>query len=137
MIHPDDPTPAPHEFRIYGDNMAQTWAVVDEIDYRWAIQWLWSPKWSNGGKKCYLRRNVQTGSKKYGRIQQTAWLHVEIQKRTGIAPPSAAHSLVDHRDSDSFMCKRHNLRWATHSMNARNRFGQEPWDLEELMHGEI
>lgn len=131
--HPDDPTPEPHEFRIYGDDLAQTWAIVDEIDYHWAIQWLWSIKWSRGGRKCYLRRNQQIGTKREGRIQQTIWLHVEIHKRTGIKPPSSAHHIVDHRDGDSFNCRRSNFRWATHSMNSLNRFGKLPYDLEELM----
>lgn len=128
-----DPTPLPHEFRVYGDDMAQTWAVVDEIDYQWALRWMWSPKWSRGGRKCYLRRNQQTGTKSHGRIQQTVWLHVEIQKRKRIVKPSSAHTIVDHRDSESFNCRRSNLRWATHSMNARNKNGREPFDLEELM----
>ena len=35
MRHPDDPTPEPHEYRVYGDDMAQTWVVVDQEDYQW------------------------------------------------------------------------------------------------------
>lgn len=131
--HPDDPTREPHEFRIYGDDMAQTWAVVDEIDYQWALQWKWSPKWSRGGRKCYLRRNGQVGSGAKDRTRKTFWLHVEIHKRSGIVQPSPLHSIVDHRNGQSFNCRRSNLRWATHTMNARNINGNEPYDLEELM----
>ena len=103
----------PHEFRIYGDDRLQTWAVVDEIDYHFLIQWKWSWKVSNGGKKKYLRRNVQTmiegGSgghyvnpetgnevRNRLRVQQTLFLHTVVMLRKGIAPPSPAHTIVDH-----------------------------------------
>ena len=130
---PDDPNTWKnnHEYRIYGDDRASVWAVVDEIDYHYFVNWLWSPKWSKGHTKVYLRRNVQTGTKKDGRIQQTLFLHVAIMKRTGIQPPSPLHVIVDHRDSDSMNCKRSNLRWATHSMNCKNRNGQYAYDLIE------
>ena len=121
----------PHEYRIYGDDRENVWAVVDEIDYHFFGQWLWSPKFSRDGRKFYLRRNVQIGSKLNGRVQQTLFLHVAIMKATGIQPPSPLHVIVDHRDSDSMNCRRNNLRWATHSMNRMNRNGCYAYDLIE------
>ncbi len=119
-----------HEYRIYGDDRASIWAVVDEEDYQWAIQWLWSPKWSRGGRKVYLRRVGHEGTRQ-SRTQRTIWLHTEIMKRTGIEPPSPLHTLVDHRDGNSLNCRRNNLRWATVGMNARNRNGLVAHDLVE------
>src|ERR1044071_6619655 len=100
--------PSEHEFRIYGDNNASMWHVVDEIDYHWAIQFLWSTKWSKGkgpNRKRYLRRNVQTlhqpefreeaegGKLVRIRTQQTLFLHVSIMRRTGILPPTPEHTI--------------------------------------------
>lgn len=119
------------EFRIYGDDHASVWSVVDEIDYQWCIQWLWSPKYSKGDKKFYLRRSIQTGVGQYTRTQHTRFLHTEIMERTGILPPSPLHILVDHRDGNSMNCRRANLRWATHSMNNKNVNGKYAHDLIE------
>ena len=119
-----------HEFRVYGDDNAQTWAIVDEIDYQWAVQWRWHWKKSPCGK-LYLRR---TGSEWNNGIRLctfTLYLHVEIHKRTGIEPTSPLHNLVDHRDSDSHNCRRNNLRWLTKEQNGRNRFGRHAHELFE------
>lgn len=124
--------PTGHEFRIYGDDNAQLYAVVDEDDYQFLLQWLWSPKWSRGGRKCYLRRVVSEGSRG-SRIQRTIFLHQAVMARKGDIPPSPLHVIIDHRDSDEMNCRKANLRWATHSMNALNINGARPYDLEELM----
>lgn len=110
--------------------------MVDEDDYHWAIQWRWNPNKKksrrNPGKiKIYAHRACRLQGK-YGPCS-SIYLHIEIMKRTGIRPPSVAHCIVDHRDGDTFNLRRSNLRWATHSMNSRNLFGKEPYDLEELM----
>jgi hypothetical protein len=143
------PLSPPHEFRIYGDDNAQTYVIVDEEDYQFLIQWKWS--WDNPGirngkprREPRLRRNFQTTleRKEYNvggyyvnpitgnevrlrhpRVQQTVWLHVVVMLRTGIAPPSEHHHLVDHRSSNHLDCRRSNLRWATGSMNAKNLNG--------------
>jgi hypothetical protein len=85
---------------------------------------------SRGGRKFYAVRSAhrQIAGKRHCR---TFYLHVEIHKRTGVPPPSAAHIIVDHRDGDSFNCRRSNLRWATYSMNSMNTFGRIPHDLIE------
>ena len=40
VLDPLDPNVWPaHEHRIYGDDNANVYAVVDEDDYLWAIKW--------------------------------------------------------------------------------------------------
>jgi hypothetical protein len=120
------PQPNDHEFRIYGDNNAQTYCVVDEIDYHWAIRWRW--RFSGYG---YMQRAVAVGSMKDGsRTAKSVYLHVEIMKRVR-EPTTPAHVIVDHRDTDKNNCRRSNLRWATYSMNNKNQYGLSPHDLVE------
>lgn len=142
--------PSPHEFRIYGDDMAQTWAVVDEVDYAFLVRWRWSWKVSRGGGKRYLRRVVDDyikGSAYYStepgadgakqvqvkqRKSQTLFLHTAVILRKGDPPPSQHHHIVDHLDGDEANCRRGNLRWATHTMNNNNMFGAEAKQLDML-----
>jgi hypothetical protein len=106
--------------RIYGPD-GELFALVDEIDYAWACQWRWSPKWSSSGAQVYLRRVSHEGSR-LCRLQRTIWLHRAIViERMQIVPPSPAHVLVDHEDTDGLNCQRFNLRWATHKENSNNR----------------
>jgi hypothetical protein len=116
---------------IYGDTRASLFAEVDEIDYQWAIQWLWSHKWSRGKRKVYICRQLTERHGPEVRYNSTVMLHIEIMKRTGILPPSPAHTLVDHRDGKSLNCRRSNLRWATPSMNRKNIGGEYGTDLIE------
>ncbi len=112
-----DPTPAPHKFRIYSDDSAQTWAVVDEVDYHWLIQWRWhinEPHHTRKGTKRYFRTHAGW------RTMGSRYLHVEVMKRTGIIPPSELHTLVNHIDGNEWNCLRINLEWATPSMNNKN-----------------
>lgn len=120
MWDPNNWNLEPQHYRVYGDVAASLFAEVDEEDYQWAIQWLWHHKWSRGHRKVYICRQLTA---RYGngvRFNSTVMLHIEIMKRTGIAPPSPLHTLVDHRDGKSLNCRRYNLRWATHSMNRTN-----------------
>ena len=107
----DDP---PHEFRIYGDDNAQTWCVVDEEDYLWACRRRWhinEPHPGRAGKKRYFRSRA--GWRKGG----AEYLHVAIMKRTGIPPPGPEWTWTDHIDDDEFNCRRSNLQWATPATN--------------------
>lgn len=108
------------EFRIYGRDHDETfYAIVDEIDYQWALKWKWSEKWSRGHTKVYLRRVFSEGSG-IARRQTTVWLHREICWRRWGPPPDEFHTMADHRNGDELDCRRKNLKWATPSMNARN-----------------
>ena len=117
--------------RIYGPD-GELFALVDEIDYAWAAQWRWSPKWSSTGAQVYMRRvgHQQIGKDQYedgqrlvrARVQRTIWLHRSIViERMQILPPTPKHVLIDHEDRDGLNCQRYNLRWATHKENSNNR----------------
>ena len=46
--------PDTHEYRVYTDASLQTYAVVDAVDYAWAVQWRWhinKPHHTRNGKK--------------------------------------------------------------------------------------
>lgn len=126
MSDPFDPNLldlSPPERRIYGDNNAQTWHVVDEEDYWYFSRWRWTPKFSHWGDKYYLRRAVSIHEDGRRVRTITLYLHIEIMRRTGIKQPTPAHCIVDHRDGDTTLCRRGNLRWATHRLNSLNRHG--------------
>lgn len=118
------------EHRIYLDDRGAEYAIVDPIDYQWAVQWRWNALRDKSGN-VYARRAV---SETVGGVRlrtSTAYLHVEIQKRTKKQRPSRFHVLVDHRNGKSLDCRRSNLRWATPSMNTRNQWGRTPRDLAD------
>lgn len=110
------------ERRIYGDDNAQVYAVVDEEDYWYFTKYKWTIKKSNE-RKLYLRRAVGENADGLRLRTFTLYLHIEIMKRKNPNRPCPKHTLVDHRDGDSMNCRRRNLRWATPLMNNRNRFG--------------
>lgn len=117
MPYDQDPTPQPHEYRIYGDDNAQTWVVVDQVDYLWAVQWRWhfnKPHPGRNGSKQYLVRSNGSGGRRRGK---KFILHLEIMKRKGISPPTDDHIYVAHLDDDEFNCRRANLDWTTPKNN--------------------
>lgn len=115
-----DPTPLRHQHRIYGDNRESVFALIDEEDYHWAVQWSWGPKLSRGGSKIYLYRHSRGVS---------YYLHKEIMKRNEPEPPSPEHTIADHRNGQSLDCRRANLRWATPSQNSLNINGRYAYNF--------
>jgi hypothetical protein len=119
------------ERRIYLDDRAERYAVVDDDDYQYFVRWRWAPKFSKGRlRKCYAYR-TKTERSQGSKRTSSLYLHVEILKRSGVARPSAYHIIGDHRDGDSLNCRKANLRWATSSQNRRNRFGAFPHDFAD------
>ncbi len=95
------------------------YAVVDLIDYPFAMQWRWKAIRSKGRKeKWYAFRT----SRILGR-HVAYFLHKEICLRAHGLPPSKDHLIGDHLDGDSLNCRRLNLAWATSSQNRRNLHG--------------
>ena len=124
-----------YEYRIYADDYANVYAIVDQIDYQYLIQWRWRLKQSRVHKgttkfKFYLARTghetigldtFDDGRRIQSRRQSTIFLHTIVMERKGTPKPKTDKKLiVDHADGDSFNCRRNNLRWATISFNNKN-----------------
>lgn len=138
MRDPFDPNTVPgmgvvplEPCEIYGSDDLSIFAIVDGEDYQYLAQWKWSPKFSRGDKKFYLRRNAQVTHQKefwcehMGRVrnrtQRTLFLHQAVMALKGDAPPTPDHKVIDHIDGDSMNNRRSNLRWATVAENNTNR----------------
>ncbi|KPG01799.1 hypothetical protein IP86_03040 [Rhodopseudomonas sp. AAP120] len=99
----------------------EVWCLVDAIDYGWLVERNWNV-WHAGRTRwqMYAKRNT-------GKSRATVRMHREIMLR---AEPraDAAQLVVDHINGCTLDNRRANLRWATHSENAANRygFGQAP-----------
>lgn len=128
--------------RIYGDDKGLIYALVDREDFQFLSQWKWSPKFSRGGKKIYLRRNLQilheaskvcpeTGSRLRKRTQKTLFLHQAVMELKGDKPQTPDHCIIDHRNGNSMDCRKSNIRWVTRSQNNQNIRGclsTHEWD---------
>lgn len=111
-----------HEHRIYLDDRGDEYAIVDAVDYQWAIQWRWNAKRDPNGK-VYARRAISETVGGQRLSTKTLYLHIEIMKRKKKRRPSKHHLVADHRNGKSLDCRRSNLRWATYQQNNRNLYG--------------
>ena len=94
-------------------------AVVDLIDFEFALQWKWKAIKSKGRRaKWYAFRTTRIAGR-----HVAYFLHKEICLRAHGLPPSREHLIGDHLDGQSLNDRRANLRWATHSENRRNLGG--------------
>ena len=105
---------------LYLDNTASLRALIDEEDFVWAQQWLWTSTPNSTRSKFYATRNTREAGT---RRQIKVYLHKEVLRRFEPEPPTPQHTICDHKNGDSLDCRRANLRWATPSENGLNRFG--------------
>lgn len=128
-----------HEYRIYADDYENEYALVDQIDYQYLIQWRWKLHYSRQHKgtrkrKVYLARVLhevlgpdykdEQGSRKRQRCSHTIFLHNVVMERTGIPRPISNQRIItDHANGNGLDCRRTNLRYATISFNNKNIFG--------------
>ena len=134
-----------HEYRIYADDYANQYAIVDQVDYQHLVQWRWRLKQSRihrGTKqpKVYLARVdheqlgldfYEDGNRIRNRRQSTIFLHTVVMERKATPKPITNKKIiVDHANGDSFDCRRNNLRYATISFNNRNRNGSHEYGLQ-------
>lgn len=129
----------PYEHRIYADDYANEYAIVDEIDYQYLVQWRWKLSVSRASfgtkqRKAYLARAVpvvvgkdyrdENGKRRQQRVTSTVYLHqIVMDRKGGEKPITNKKIIIDHANGKGFDCRRSNLRWTTISFNNMNRFG--------------
>lgn len=106
---------------IWIDPENNIFVLLSPEDFEWAQQWRWHTTPNKNKTKLYATR-VTTISRKGGvRQQKKIYMHKEILIRTGLVPRTKKHKIGDHKNGDSLDNQRDNLRYATLSMNNRNR----------------
>lgn len=92
-------------------------AVVDAIDYDMLMRFnTWCLKPCN--LTWYARTHKQENGHRY-----PIFMHRVVMLASGVKPPSKFHTIVDHINGCGLDNRRENLRWATPSINCKNRYG--------------
>lgn len=111
-----------HDHYIYADDYGNVAARVDAEDYRYFSQWRWAVKYDKRGRKAYLYRTL---TERTLGLKSSLYLHVAIKERADPYRPPG-HTIVDHLNGETLECRKFNLKYATPSMNAKNRVRENP-----------
>lgn len=87
-------------------------ALVDDADYDWLMQWKWQAKWNRG--TFYAKRREELPRINGKRRSRTIYMSRQIMD----AP---AGKEVDHRNHEGLDNQRLNLRLVTHQQNLLNK----------------
>lgn len=123
---------AEYEYRIYADDNASEYCVVDREDWEFFSQWRWhvnKPHPRRAGKKRYLTRSTSNGRRPGPKL----YLHVEIMRRAGKKPPTPKQKYVDHCDGDEMNCRKYNLEYVTQRENLRRSVVQRRKRVRALL----
>lgn len=95
-------------------------ALLSVEDYDWAVE---QGNWfvTHGKKALQHRKSGYAVRSTIG--GGLLWLHKEVLLRAVGPPPTPRHIIGDHMNGVRLDCRRPNLRWATHKMNAINTGG--------------
>lgn len=116
---------SPHDDSIF--------CVVSPEDYQWALQWKWQFTYDRHKVKMYATRSTWENGRR-----KKIYLHKQIlSERMGIIPPTAAHTIGDHGDSDSLNDRRGNLEWVTPTENASRKRSKRWRHLEPANDNDI
>lgn len=85
------------------------WAVIDAADGTEIGKRNWYAQLFDGGKRVYAMQRCRNGEEQL--------MHRFIAAMHGLDMQAE----IDHRNTNTLDCRRHNLRKATHSQNAMNR----------------
>lgn len=124
---------------VWLDPERNLYAVVDDIDYSFAVSWMWRPVGSKSGvrrvekwyacRTFYVASGAGRGGEGRGRTINV-WLHKEILLRAVGPDKRRSATIGDHINGNSLDCRRSNLRWATSSENRRNLYGSASHQLK-------
>jgi hypothetical protein len=104
------------------------YCLLDAQDHEWARHWLWRHTFGSGALHpetgVIARPDHIYAIRSVGRTLE--YLHRTILTRAE-GPPPEPGMIGDHRNGDTLDNRRCNLRWASKSMNAKNRPQHRRW----------